>query len=577
MTEHNPNLGAQALEIAGSQSEFVPEGSPFNDAQRAYLNGLFGGLHALSKGGGEAAQTPLQIYFGSQTGTAEALCKNLRKLAATKGFKASIADMNSVTPADLANAESGAEHMLFIAATCGEGDAADNAVTFMEALGADDFPALPARLNFAVLGLGDSSYVQFNQAAKDLDERLAALGATRVADLVACDLDYDDDFAGWCETVFATPAFQSAAGDAVATAPEPAKPAFDKTHPFMGTLMNATCLSAKASAKRVNHVEISLCGGGADLDYDVGDALGVWPLNDMADVDAILAVTNLADKEVVTLKTGTASLRQALFKSFDLTTLTAKAAELWGYEMQNGDHVMDALPHLTDLTAQSLIDGLRTLQPRLYSISSSPQKYPGEVHLTIGEVHYTHNGRKGKGVTSTYLGSRLQTGGAVGVYVHKAPHFHLPDDDTVPLIMIGPGTGIAPFHAFLQDRETRGVTADNWLFFGDQHAANDYLYKDALEAWDANGHLNKLSLAWSRDTDHKCYVQHLIEQDGAAFFEWLERGAAIYVCGDALRMAADVDAAIHRVVAEYGKLDADAAKAYVDALRKAHRYQRDVY
>ncbi|MEM9582171.1 MAG: flavodoxin domain-containing protein [Pseudomonadota bacterium] len=573
MTEHNPTLRAEALELANQQSDFVPEGSPFNDAQRAYLNGLFGGLHAVSKGGAEVEQTPLQIYFGSQTGTAEALCKDLRKLCATKGFSASIADMNSITPSDLASAE----HVLFIAATCGEGDPADNAATFMEALCTDDGPALPASLNFAVLGLGDSSYAQFNQAAKDLDAQLATLGATRVADLVACDLDYDDDFAGWCDTVFATPAFQSDAGGSVAAVPEPQKPAFDKSHPFMGTLIRAECLSGEASSKRVNHVEISLCGGGADLDYEVGDALGVWPLNDMADVETLLAAAGLSGQEVVTLKTGAATLRQALFKSLDLTTLTPKAAESWGYDMQDGDHVMDAMPQLTGLTAQALADGLRTLQPRLYSISSSPRKHPGEVHLTIGEVHYAHNGRQGKGVASTYLGERLQVGGAVGVYVHKASHFHLPDDDTVPLIMIGPGTGIAPFHAFLQEREARGATAENWLFFGDQHAACDYLYRDEIEAWHANGHLNKLSLAWSRDSDQKCYVQHLIEQDGAAFFELLEQGAAIYVCGDAVRMAVDVDDAIHRVVATHGQLNARAAKAYVDSLRKTHRYQKDVY
>jgi sulfite reductase (NADPH) flavoprotein alpha-component len=573
MTEHNPNLSAQALDIANGHPEYVPEGSPFNDAQRTYLNGLFSGLHALSKGEAEVEQTPLQVYFGSQTGTAEALSKDLRKLSATKGFKASISDLNTATLADLA----AAQHVLFVTATCGEGDPADNAATFMETLFADNCPALPESLNFSVLGLGDGSYAQFNQAAKDLDGRLAALGATRVADLVACDLDYEDDFAGWCETVFATPAFQSAAGGSVAAVPEANKPAFDKSHPFMGTLINAECLSGETSSKRVNHIEISLCGGGADLDYEVGDALGVWPLNDMADVDAILAATDLSGKEIVTLKTGASSLRQALFKSLDLTTLTPKSAENWGYDMQDGDRVIDALSRLKNLSAQGLIDGLRTLQPRLYSISSSPQKHPGEVHLTIGEVHYTHNGRTGKGVTSTYLGDRLQADGAVGVYVHKASHFHLPSDDNVPLIMIGPGTGIAPFHAFLQDREARGTTADNWLFFGDQHMASDYLYQDALVTWAANGHLNKLSLAWSRDSDEKCYVQHLIEQDGAAFFEWLERGAAIYVCGDAVRMAADVDDAIHRVVAKHGARDADAAKAYVDALRKAQRYQRDVY
>ncbi|MFT6023363.1 MAG: sulfite reductase (NADPH) flavoprotein alpha-component [Ascidiaceihabitans sp.] len=573
MTEHNPNFAKVALQNANAPSEFVPEGSPFDDAQRAYLNGLFSGLHALAKGPEDVAQAPLKVYFGSQTGTAEALCKDLRKLSATKGFKADLAEMNSITPADLASAS----HVLFIAATCGEGDAADNALAFMDMLMDDACPALPATLNFSVLGLGDSSYAKFNKAAKDLDARLSVLGATRVVDLVACDLDYDDDFALWCDTVFTSAPFASAAGGAITPEAPAPKAAFDKAHPFIGTLITAASLSKETSAKQVNHIEISLCGGGADLEYDVGDALGVWPLNDMDDVDAVLAAAGHTGTEIVTLKSGPATLRQTLFKSLDLTTLTAKTADIWGCNMCDSDHVLDALLRGAKPTPQSLIDGLRSLQPRLYSISSSPKRHPGEVHLTIGEVHYTHNGRPGKGVTSTYLGGRLPAGGTIGVYVHKARHFNLPIDDAVPLIMIGPGTGIAPFRAFLEEREARGAKGDNWLFFGDQHACSDYLYQDEIEKWHETGMLNTLSLAWSRDTDQKIYVQHLIEQNGAQFYDWLERGAAIYICGDATRMAADVDAALHKVIAEHGGLDEAAAKAYVRGLKSADRYQRDVY
>ena len=573
MTEHDPSLADTALQSAKSASDFIPEGSPFDETQRAYLNGLFSGLHAVAKGSSEVAQTELKVYFGSQTGTAEALCKSLRKVAATKGFKAEIAELNAITPADLATAQ----HALFIAATCGEGDPADNAAGFMEALMAQDCPALPESLNFAVLGLGDSSYAQFNQAAKDLDARLATLGATRAAELVACDREYEADYAQWSEAVFATVPFQDAAGGATAAAAEVTPPGFDKVHPFIGTLIESRCLSGATSSKRVNHIEISLCGGGADLDYQVGDALGVWPLNNMTDVDAVLAASGLSGKEVVTLKTRPSTLRQVLLKSLDLTTLTSKTAESWAYVIQDGDQVLDALQYVTGVSAQSLVDGLRSLQPRLYSISSSPQKHPGEVHLTIGEVHYTHNGRESTGVASTYLGGRLQTGGAVGVYVHKASHFNLPSDDALPLIMIGPGTGIAPFRAFLQERSARGATGDNWLFFGDQHAACDYLYQDEIEAWRNDGLLTKLSLAWSRDGDQKCYVQHVLEKDGAQVFDWLERGAAVYVCGDATRMATDVDAALHRVIAEHGAMDTVAAKAYVAALRSSQRYQRDVY
>ncbi|MEM9592341.1 MAG: hypothetical protein AAF967_13570, partial [Pseudomonadota bacterium] len=214
---------------------------------------------------------------------------------------------------------------------------------------------------------------------------------------------------------------------------------------------------------------------------------------------------------------------------------------------------------------------------RLYSISSSPKAHPGEVHLTIGEVRYDLNGRACKGVASTYLGDRLAEGGMVGVYVQKSAHFHPPSDDTAPLIMIGPGTGIAPFRAFLEEREARGATGKNWLFFGDQHEACDYLYRDRVEGWRESGLLTELSLAWSRDGADKVYVQTLLEQRGAEVFEWLEEGAAVYICGDASRMAVDVEAALLRVIAQGAGCDAAAAQAYLDKMSSEHRYQRDVY
>ncbi|MEM1265546.1 MAG: sulfite reductase flavoprotein subunit alpha, partial [Pseudomonadota bacterium] len=553
-----------------------PAGSPFTEEQRTYLNGLFAGLHALATAKDEeVVQTPLKVFFASQTGTAEALCKDLRKVSAAKGFAAELAELNATTPADLASAR----HVLFVAATHGEGEPTDNARSFYEALMAPDCAALPASLNFAVCGLGDSSYPHFNKAARDLDARLAELGATRVAELVACDVDYDSDYAAWRDGVFDAPAFAEAAGAASTAAPaEPPAPAFDKAHPFMGTLIEARRLSGPGSAKCVNHIEISLCGGGPDLAYEVGDALGVWPLNAFELVDAILEVTGFDGRAVVEIKAGPTTLRQALYSALDLTTLAPKTAEAWGVAPAEDTQILDVLrAGVANLTPQALADGLRPLQPRLYSISSSPKKHPGEVHLTIAEVHYRLNDFDRIGVASTFLGDRLAEGGSVGVYVQRTPHFHLPADDTRPLIMIGPGTGIAPFRAFLEEREMRGATAENWLFFGDQHAAEDDLYSDELTAWTESGLLSRLSLAWSRDGAEKVYVQHLMEAEGARFFEWLEAGAAIYVCGDASRMAADVDRAIHTIVAQHGQTDEAGAKAYVDGLKSAGRYQRDVY
>ncbi|MEL7231337.1 MAG: hypothetical protein AAGJ85_02370, partial [Pseudomonadota bacterium] len=398
------------------------------------------------------------------------------------------------------------------------------------------------------------------------------------ADAVLCDVDYDDDYAVWRDAAFASDAFANAAGAAAAPEPVTAGPAFDKSHPFMATLTVAERLSGSASAKCVNHIELSLAGGGEDLDYSVGDALGVWPMNCPGEVNAILKAAGFTGKETVMLKTGPASLRSALLTRLDLQTITPKTLEAWGVEKKgDDDHIIDLLAEGLALEPQNLADGMRALQPRLYSISSSPKAHPGEVHLTVGEVRYDMHGTGRKGVASTYLGGRLTEGGNVGVYVQKSAHFHIPADDTVPLIMIGPGTGIAPFRAFLEEREARNAEGKNWLFFGDQHEACDYLYRDQIEAWQETGVLTKASLAWSRDGDEKVYVQTLLKQDGADVFSWLEAGAAIYICGDATRMAADVDKALREIIMEHGNRSETEAAAYMDTLSASHRYQRDVY
>lgn len=583
MSDHDAALMRNVLNGAvpapsADVPDFIPADGPFDEEQRAFLNGLFSALYALNQGqNGEAveAKTPLTILFGSQSGTAEALCKDLRKFSATQGFEASIAELDSVVPGDLA----AANHVLIVAATYGEGEPTDNAQAFHKALMAADAAALPASTHFSVLGLGDTSYPHFNRVAQQIDERLAQLGATRAAPLIACDVDYDADYAAWRGEVFAAAAFAQAAG-AAAPAPvddEPA-PDFDKNHPFIAQLIEARCLNAEGSAKRVNHIEISLTGGGPDLEYEVGDALGVWPLNDFTEVRAILDAAGFSGKEVVEVKGGRTSLRQALFSALDLMTVSPKTSEAWGVTAGSDIHLIDVLrAGVPGLTPQMLAEGLRPIQPRLYSISSSPKMHPGEVHLTVGEVHYSLHGTERQGVASTFLGERLSEGGSVGVYVHKSSHFYLPQDDDVPLIMIGPGTGIAPFRAFLEEREVRGAGGDNWLFFGDQHEATDFLYRDQVLGWQESGLIAKLSLAWSRDGAQKVYVQHLIEEDGAELFAWLERGAAIYICGDASRMAVDVERALLGVIAKHGVRDEAAAEAYLDDLRKAHRYQRDVY
>ncbi|NRB05631.1 MAG: flavodoxin domain-containing protein [Rhodobacteraceae bacterium] len=583
MNVQNPLIAqgiTDAITAETPQINLIPDDAPFDPAQRQWLNGLFTGLSALAASaaaeGAEPELAKMHVLYGSQSGNCEALSKDLRKHAATQGFEAEVAALNDVSIADL----TGMERVLFLVATFGEGEPTDNAAKFFATLMAEDCAPLPASLTYSVCGLGDTSYADFNKCATDVDARLAELGATRVADLVACDVDFEDDYADWKTLVFETEAFQSASAGVAAPVvidAEP-QPLFDKNRPFMASLMVSEKLSGEASAKCVNHIELSLAGGGVDLDYAAGDALGLWPLNCPSDVADLLQAAGLTGRETVTLKSGPAQLRAALTTRLDIATVTPKTREALGVtDVADEVQVLDLVHQIGAVDAQVLADALRPLQPRLYSISSSPKAHPGEVHLTVGEVRYDLNGRACKGVASIFLADRLHTGAMVGVYVQKSAHFHPPSDDTKPLIMIGPGTGIAPFRAFLEEREARGASGKNWLFFGDQHASCDYLYQDQMEAWKDSGLLTELSLAWSRDGAEKVYVQTLLQERASEVFAWLEEGAALYICGDASRMAVDVEKALLVIIAQGLSADEAAAQAYLDAMAADHRYQRDVY
>lgn len=572
----------------GNQTESLvelPKNAPFDESQKQWLSGLLTGINTVAKAMNGAPSyssgpelTPLYVFYGSQSGNAEVLSKDIRKFSATKGFEAKLAELDSISVADLA----AYQHVLIICSTFGEGEPPDNAKQFYNALMSDDAPSLPASLQYSVCGLGDSSYTYFNKCADDINTRLAELGASACYNYMACDAAFEDEYAEWKTGVFESEAFTSAASSSgsVAVAQDDEKqPLYTKNTPFIANLITSECLSATDSAKCVNHIEISLAGGGEEMEYSVGDALGVWPLNCPDLVRDILAAGGFTGREIVQQKNGSASLKVLLQSKLDISTVNAKALETWSLSDVPSDYqVYDVLNELTpNLDAQTFVDGLRPLQPRLYSIASSPKKHPGEVHLTVGEVHYDLLDKNRVGVASTWLGKRLSEGANLGVYLQRSPHFHIPENDDAPLIMIGPGTGIAPFRAFLEEREMRQAKGENWLFFGDQHEAKDFLYKDEILEWQASGLLTNTSLAWSRDTDKKVYVQSLIKEQGAEFYEWLSKGAYIYICGDASRMAADVDKAIREVIAQYGNVDEAGANNYMDELVKQHRYQRDVY
>ncbi len=592
----------------------LPENAPFSPEQRAWLNGFLAGVFYDRCGAGaasasaaaapSAAKLPLLVAFGSQTGSAQGLAKKFAKEAETRGFATRVKELNAVSLADLA-AETRA---VIITSTWGDGDAPDNAADFYARLNADTAPRLED-LSFAVLGLGDKNYAEFCGAAKKFDDRLAQLGAKRFVPRAECDVDYEDTAKAWIESLWPVMAEGSklqVEGCKLedASAPQPAtsnlQPAtWSRATPFPARLKTNRRLNRDGSQKDTRHFEISLEGSG--LSYEAGDALGVMPTNCPALVGELLAVLGFSGDEPADGPDGVpSSIHHLLSSSFIITapapSLVKDAAtrsgnaellalldpekkadlDKWFF----GRDVLDVLKACpgAKFTPSGFVAHLRKLQPRLYSISSSPKAHPGEVHLTIAAVRYDGHGRAKSGVCSCWLADRVEPGiTPVPVFVQVSHGFRLPADLSKPVIMVGPGTGIAPFRAFLEERRATGATGKNWLFFGDQQRATDFLYEEELAAWSKDGLLTRLDLAFSRDQAEKIYVQTRMLENAAELWTWLEAGAHLYVCGDAKRMAKDVDAALHTVIETAGGRTQEQAAGYVAALKTAKRYQRDVY
>lgn len=515
---------------------FLPDTAPFDTTQRAWINGYLAGLLAAAKTQPQTAEAPsrgpLLFLFGSQTGSSEALARKFSKESRAAGFDSRVLCMEDHASIDF----SAEKRVILVTSTYGDGDMPDNAQGFWDFLKTEGAPGL-GHMEFSVLALGDTNYVQFCEAGKKFDARLEELGARRVHPRADCDTDYEEPAAAWFSGLMK--AFGS---EAVASEKETG---FGKANPYPATLKTNRCLNAEGSAKDTRHFEILLDGSG--LSYEVGDALGVMPKNCPDFVLEILSSAGLEKDE---------DLREKLIHQYDLK------------------------PFLTELpqagtSAEALIAPLKKLQPRLYSISSSPKANPGEVHLTVGIVRYEMNGRPRKGVCSTFLAERSE--GTVPVFVHPSPGFKPPKDPAAPMIMVGPGTGIAPFRAFLQERKATGASGPNWLFFGDQRQAHDFLYREELEAWQQEGFLTRLDTAFSRDQSEKIYVQDRMLENAGELWRWLENGAHFYVCGDAARMAKDVDSALHKVCETAGGLSPEEAAAYIQQLKSQKRYCRDVY
>jgi sulfite reductase (NADPH) flavoprotein alpha-component len=588
---------------------FIPDNAPFTPEQRSWLNGFLAGLYSTTPSVGPVADPPpslkIAVLYASQSGTAEGLARKVAKDLKAKGHIVSLVSLEGYTPAALI-AE---RYAIFVASTYGEGEAPDPVRPFYEQLCLEHFPCCE-NLSYAVLALGDSSYEHFCKFGIDLDNKLAALAGTRICERVDCDIDLDESFSQWKaalygrieEIVAARPA-RSAPSTSVSLASplsiEPRNsPLHTRENPYFAEIIEKRALTQDVSSKLTLHVAFDISG--SDIRYEAGDACGVIPQNDIHLVEEILHTLNFNGSVPVQLpKAGATDLHDALLNHLQITRLTRRMIEAYATigqcQQLFGLLVPEQQAHLEKYTYdRGLIDLLHDypgvlrdpadlvamlprLTPRLYSISSSPSVHGDEIHATIAVVRYRSHNRERGGVCSTLVADRTNAGESLPVYIQPNKRFRLPADPNTPMIMIGPGTGIAPFRSFLHERRALNHTGRNWLFFGERSASTDFLYRDELESMRADGHLTRLDLAFSRDQDHKIYVQDRMLEHGHELFRWIQDGASLYVCGDASRMAKDVDATLHTIVKNEGSLTSDAANEYVQQLKDQHRYHRDVY
>lgn len=586
-----------------------------SDSQRIWLSGYLTALQSTASVVAEPGAIPgaapatapaiskeVTLLYGSQTGNSQRLSKKLKEKLESQGFAVSMSSMGDFKT----NALKKVENLLIIVSTHGEGDPPDNAIPFHEFLHSKRAPQLEGA-RFSVLALGDTSYEFFCQTGKDFDKRLEELGAARLVPRVDCDVDYDDAAAGWMDQVVSALSASSAAPAGAAGSAASAVSAglaagtaeYSRTNPFHAEVLENLNLNGRGSERETRHLELSL--EGSNLTYEPGDCLAVFPKNHPQLVDDIIAAMGWREDELVPAgKAGEEKpLREALAEQYEITLLTKpvleniakasgrseleqlvsaeRAAELKAYT--NGRDLLDLIGdyQLKGMPARELVSALRKLPARQYSIASSLRANPDEVHLTIRKVEFEAHGRQRYGVCSSYTADRLAIGETVPVYVHQNPNFKLPDNPDTPLIMIGPGTGVAPFRAFLADREETGAEGKTWLFYGDQRFSTDFLYQTDWQRWLKDGVLTRMDVAFSRDTDKKVYVQHRMQEKSKDLYEWLQEGAHVYVCGDEKRMAHDVHAALTDIIAREGGFSAEEAAEYLARMQRDRRYQRDVY
>lgn len=579
------------------------------ESQKIWLSGYLSASTAIAASAEPISNTALTeqkaaepitkditILFGSQTGNAQSLAKNHGNRLKELGFNVTVQSMGDFKPNNLKKIQ----NLLVIVSTHGEGDPPDTAIAFHEFLHGKRAPKLE-NFQYSVLALGDSSYEFFCETGKQFDQRLEELGGTRLYPRVDCDLDYDEPASEWFEGIVSSLSLQSesTAQSISITPPSLLDSGYSRSNPYYAEVLEVINLNGRGSNKETLHVELSLEDSG--ISYEPGDSLGIFPNNDPELVDLLIQELSFSPTESVTInKQGEVlAFREALLTYFEITVLTKPLVEKFakittnpaledllakGNEDKlkayiNGRDLLDLIRDYGPIEAdvQTFVALLRKLPTRLYSIASSYKANPDEAHLTIGAVRYHANGRDRNGVCSVQIAERIQPGDKLPIYIQNNENFKLPENPDTPIIMVGPGTGVAPFRSFLQEREEIGAEGKAWLFFGDQHFVTDFLYQTEWQNWLKDGVLTKMSIAFSRDKAEKVYVQHRMLEHSKELFEWLEEGAVLYVCGDERHMAHDVHQTLLTIIQKEGKMALEKAEEYIASMTQTKRYQRDVY
>ena len=543
-------------------------------------------------------QSKLTILYGSRTGNGEGLAKKAQKLATELGIPVALKSMANYKTRDLQSEK----NLLVIVSTHGEGEPPFAARELHEFIYSKRAPKLEG-VNYAVLALGDSSYFQFCKTGKDFDEQLEKLGAKRLVSRIACDVDFEEPAETWLKSTL--PAFGTGETVVQKTTPQfrmvTPSPKGEKTvghskkNPFPAPVFEKISLHGKGTKRQTLHIELST-ENAPGLDYEPGDAAGVFPVNSIELINGVLTETGLDAGDPVLVNGKEKKLESALYKDVELSKITTDVVARFLQfapneqlqkltedtdkfrEYLEGRDIVDLLQdYPVKIDAMNLIKILRPLQPRYYSISSSPKAFPGELHLTVGVVNYENSGREKRGTCSTFLSEMSVEDEKVPIFIEANPGFRLPEDDETPIIMVGAGTGIAPYRAFVQHRELADKPGKSWLFFGNRNFETEFLYQAEWQDFLKTGALTKMDVAFSRDGDKKVYVQDRLLEKASEVYQWLEDGAHFYICGDMKNMARHVQDTLVKIVEKQGAMSKEHAQEYVDNLEKDRRLQLDVY